>query len=126
MSPTSGKGETQAATGAAARSCDGSGSGSGSGFGSAVRGAEGRERWGPAQWKVPWSPRPLRVEDQVRAVIKASVAFHPVTPFIFVFLRAPCLGLVEPRVFPVGLSLSCHAFLVIPPMLLFHFQLPGA
>ena len=82
-------------------------------------GVEGR-----AQWKVPGSLGPLRVEDPLRAVIKASAALHPVTPFIFVLLpRAPYLGLIGLLLFPVGLPLSCHAFLVIPPMFQFHFQL---
>lgn len=118
LSSTLGKWKAQTATGAAAGSCESLGSGGG-GEG---RGGSG----GRAQWKAPGFPGPLRVADPIRAVTKALAALHTVSPFMFPFLsRAPCLGLIGPRIFPVGLSLSCHAFL-IPPMFLFHFELLSA
>lgn len=132
MFPTSGKAGEQATTGAAARSCEGSGSGSGSGAGGRG-GGEVSGEWNGVGWRgahnggFPGLAGPCESKTHCELSSKPRPLFTPSPLFIFVLLpRAPSLGLIGLRLFPVGLSLSCHAFLVIPPVFQFYFQLLSA
>lgn len=109
------KWEAPAATGAEARSCEGSGSGGG-GEG---RGGSGGARTMEDSWVAP-APANRTPSPSCHRSLRSSSLQHPC---IFFLSRTPCMSIIGPRIFAVGLRISCHAFLVFPPLFQFHFQL---
>lgn len=124
LSPSTGKGETQAFIWSCGPELLGPGQRSGLRFVLGRAGAEGRERWGPRTMEgPPGSPGPCGLKTQSELSSKPQSLFT-LSPLSFVFLRVILLGSRRTTGLPVGLSLTCHAFpRNSTNVTVFHFQL---